>query len=181
MIQTRINYNVSELPDSLYVTSTEFNKIFDNKKFIVPFSVLHINCRSLSKNFTNLLAYIHTVDRVFCVIAVSEIWLRPEHTCLYNIPGYIFVAVCTSECTGGGVGLFIWQDFCFMPRDDLCISDNNTDNVFVELSPIHVIIGCVYRKPNTDINNFTIGMDNLLSKINSEKKQAFIAGDFNIN
>ena len=68
-----------------------------------------------------------------------------------------------------------------MPRDDLCISDNNTDNVFVELSPIHVIIGCVYRKPNTDINNFTIGMDNLLSKINSEKKQAFIAGDFNIN
>ena len=46
-----------------------------------------------------------------------------------------------------------------MPRDDLCISDSNTDNVFVELSPINVIIGCVYRKPNTDINNFTIGMD----------------------
>jgi len=44
-------------------------------------------------------------------------------------------------------------------------ADNNTDNVFVELSPINVIIGCVYRKPNTDINNFTIGMDNLLSRI----------------
>ena len=35
-------YSVSELPDSVYVTSTEFNKIFDNKKYIVPFSVLHI-------------------------------------------------------------------------------------------------------------------------------------------
>ena len=68
-----------------------------------------------------------------------------------------------------------------MPRDDLCISDSNTDNVFVELSPINIIIGCVYRKPNTDINNFTICMDNLLSKINSEKKRAFIAGDYNIN
>ena len=79
---------------------------------------------------------------------MSETWLKPEHTCLYNIPGYIFVAVCRSECTGGGVGLFIRQDFSFMPRDDLCITDSNTDNVFVELSPINIIIGCVYRKRN---------------------------------
>ena len=83
MIQTRIITVYLNSPIQ-YVTSTEFNKIFDNEKYTVPFSVLYINCRSLSKNFTNLLAYIHTVDHAFCVIAVSEIWLKPEHTCLYN-------------------------------------------------------------------------------------------------
>ena len=44
-----------------------------------------------------------------------------------------------------------------------------------------IIVACIYKHPNMDIDEFNILYSNLLDKINSENKQALLMGDFNID
>ena len=41
--------------------------------------------------------------------------------------------------------------------------------------------GCIYRHPNRDPNNFFEYTENTLSKIDNNKYQIFIIGDYNID
>ena len=41
--------------------------------------------------------------------------------------------------------------------------------------------GCVYRHPKTDIDELTNYISKCISKISKEKKESFIAGDFNVD
>ena len=45
----------------------------------------------------------------------------------------------------------------------------------------HVIVGVVYRPPNTCMNAFNDSMSIILDKIGQENKLAYILGDYNIN
>ena len=52
------------------------------------FSICHINIRSIPKNFDSLRDYLSNLSINFSVIAVSETWLYPEITSLYDLPDY---------------------------------------------------------------------------------------------
>ena len=58
---------------------------------IKPFSLLHLNARSLQRNFKNLQSYLMTLEYEFTVIGVSETWLHDFICDLYNLPGYNFI------------------------------------------------------------------------------------------
>ena len=45
----------------------------------------------------------------------------------------------------------------------------------------NIILGVIYRPPNTDINVFNDKLDNILDTINKEGKLCYIMGDYNIN
>ena len=45
----------------------------------------------------------------------------------------------------------------------------------------NVVIGVIYRPPDTNINSFIGHVSEILSKIKSDKKLLYIMGDFNIN
>ena len=42
-------------------------------------------------------------------------------------------------------------------------------------------MGCFYRPPNTDISMFSAKMNEILEILESEKKEIYLLGDFNIN
>jgi len=88
-----------------------------------------------------------------------------------------------TSSVGGGVGLYIHNDYVWKQRDDLVLDGPDFECIFVELTDPSVIIGCIglYRKPYTDIKTFNISLDKLLTIINIEKKIGYILGDFNIN
>ena len=44
-----------------------------------------------------------------------------------------------------------------------------------------VVIGVIYRPPDTDINSFVAIITDILSVIKAERKTCYIIGDFNIN
>lgn len=44
-----------------------------------------------------------------------------------------------------------------------------------------IIFYCVYRPPDTDLNNFNESMANTLVQISKEGKMCYILGDYNIN
>ena len=43
------------------------------------------------------------------------------------------------------------------------------------------LCGCIYRRPNTDIPNFHDHIESLLKRLDKNKYNAFILGDFNID
>jgi hypothetical protein len=175
-------YNSLSLPNSSYVTSLDLNNLRNGTTGSNCFSVFHANCRSIVKNFNNLITTINLLTPLVPVIAVSELWTNSDNESFYNIPGYNFVVKSRQQTMGGGVGLYICDDYNFVLRDDLAVNDAGViESVFVELLPDNIIVGCVYRPPNADVPDFTILIDSLLCKINKEKKTCYIAGDFNID
>ena len=49
------------------------------------------------------------------------------------------------------------------------------------VSNTNIIIGVVYRPPDTDVNMFTVYITQILSALKYEKNPVYITGDFNIN
>src|SRR5271155_836902 len=83
-------------------------------------SIMHINCRSISKNFDDILNLLHPVTTLPTVLAVTETWLTEDTQNLFQIPGYNFIT--QSRLTeNGGVGLFVGYNFTCNTLLFLCI------------------------------------------------------------
>ena len=75
----------------------------------------------------------------------------------------------------------VWYE----PRIDLQSSDNSLyESVFVEILRTHdknIIVGCLYRPPDSSLNDFNRSDEDILSATSFENKLSYIMGDFNIN
>lgn len=118
----------------------------------------------------------------FSVIGVSETWLQDGcDTSLYNIPSYSFITSSRSDSRGGGVGLYIHSSLSYSVLDGVTIA--NCESLFIEASinNKNIVIGIVYRKPNTNINEFVESFDLFLNEMSDKNKKCIIHGDFNID
>ena len=67
----------SEIVDSSYFSIDEFNSTSE-KLLKNYFSILHINIRSLNKNFEKLREYLSLVKRDFSVVAHTKTWCNDD-------------------------------------------------------------------------------------------------------
>ena len=84
---------------------------------------------------------------------------------------------------GGGVAIFVKHKFQYKIREDLSIFDEGLfESVFIEVSinNKNVVIGEIYRPPNSNINQFIERYSNLIMKITDEKKEFFIGSDHDL-
>jgi len=145
-------------------------------------SLLHVNCRSLSKNYTILTILLKQLQCPIPLIALSETWTTLLSENDYHLPGYNFVAKSRINKSGGGVGIYIAENTAFKLRDDLRpSSDNVFESIFIGSLADNILNGCVYKPPDCDVSSFTSEFDNLLTAINKRKQTCYIAGDFNID
>ena len=88
---------------------------------------------------------------------------------------------CTNK-KGGGVAIYISNNFNFMVLDKLCYNlDNIIECISVQISMSHrkpIIISCLYRQPIWDIET-TINVTNKM--FINKQSNIFLCGDFNIN
>ena len=79
--------------------------------------------------------------------------------------------------------MFIKNEFTFQRRDDISLFNESIESVFIELSiaKSKIIVGVVYRPPNSSINDFSNIINDILTTANNEKKQCYVMGDFNID
>ena len=149
------------------------------------FNAIHINCRSLNKNFKALENLLIFISEKLTVIAVSETWLTELSEDTFNLTGYSFVSKSRVNKIGGGVGLYIDCNLEYKLRLDISILNDYIECIFVELQQKNsssIICGCVYRPPNTDLSFFNLEFLTILGKINGKNpKRTIIAGDFNID
>jgi hypothetical protein len=69
-------------------------------------NILHINCRSLKKNFGSIKGLFNFISFPLFAIAVTETWLTEHLQDAYRLPGYNFVSNARIGKTGGGVDIF---------------------------------------------------------------------------
>ena len=68
--------------DSPYILQKEFQKLIDSSSHD-SFSVLHLNIRSIKKNFDNFKLFFSALRFSFSVICFSKTWLDKVGNCLY--------------------------------------------------------------------------------------------------
>lgn len=96
--------------------------------------------------------------------------------------GYNFLSQPSLSNTGG-VGLFLRDDIKFSIRDNLSISENDFEALWVDLE-IHglkFLRVALYRHPKASLDSFTNYLYSSLDKIHNQNKLCVILGDFNID
>lgn len=158
-------------------------KSYLTQEFKQNFNAMHINCRSLGRNFDEILTLIHPFDSQLSVIALTETWLSDDVTQLYNIPGYNFLSNCRHNKTGGGVGFYINDSIDYKLLSTCSYMYDFIETIFIEVtlpSNAKCLIGCVYRPPNSDLTGFHAKCEEILTGF-ANYKHKILLGDFNLD
>ena len=150
-----------------YFTITEFNSKFcsasdnnnrptGNNAINKYFSLLHINARSLNKNFDSIEVLLNSLNQFpFSVIGITETWLHTSSPNMFDIQNYSMIRADRRTGRGGGVAMYIYNNLRYKPRPDLQIDD--IESLFIEVvndKNKNTIIGVIYRPPNNQIDSF---------------------------
>ena len=169
------------LPDSKYYTPQEFISNFD----LAPetFSLLHINSRSLNKNYDNFETFLYSLNNFpFSVIGITETWLHSVSPNLFNLQNYQMIRNDRTGRRGGGVAFYIQDQLQFKVRYDLSLKES--ESLFIEIQNSkekNIIIGLIYRPPNTQIDSFYGDLESVFDTLSPENKILYLMGDFNID
>ena len=146
-------------------------------------SLMHINARSLNKNFDSIELLLTSLQKFqFSVIGISETWLHKNSPPLYSLENYQMLRSDRGHRKGGGVAIYAKKDIKFKLRSDLHIE--NTEHIFIEIlntDAKNIIVGMIYRAPSDNIDIFLKNFDACLNVIAQENKEVYVMGDFNIN
>lgn len=174
----------NQLSSCNYFVEDQFNHKIAKSHNKDNFSLFHINIRSLNRNFEDLQNYLGLLNINFTTIALTETWLKDSQDSSYfAISGYNFEHKNRTNKLGGGVGLFIKSGVSYRIREDLP-SMINAESLFIEISTRYgknIVIGVIYRPPDSNIDHFLTELDSTLSIINKEGKKIWLTGDFNLN
>ena len=117
------------------------------------------------------------------IILLCETWLTPNSPRPY-VPGYEVERTDRRNKKGGGVGILLSARCKYTRRKDL--EANNSaclESCFVEVKNwnSNLIIGSLYRPPNTDVTNFLDKVHDIIITAQSEKKQIILGLDHNLD
>ena len=148
-------------------------------------SFLHSNVRSVSANYDSLFHMLSELSFPFSIIGVTEtkILTDVDKTTNTDIEGYEFESQPT-QSDAGGVGFYIRQGFDYVIRDDMSITVQNLESLWIELkhkNKKNLLCGVVYRHPKSNIDDFMNYLNNCLDMIQRENKPCILMGDFNMD
>ena len=124
----------------------------------------------------------------FPIIGLTETWLTDTTSSLLNIDGYVGEF---NNRYGGdrvrGVGICVKSHTPYCKREQFCLSDEFIETIFLEFdkdckgTDKGIIVGVIYRPPNTDPREFVLKLSDILDAVSKEKKISYILGDFNMD
>lgn len=172
-----------------YYTEDNFNTMCTRTKFngSSGLSLLHLNIRSCQKNFSDFEVYLDSLNVTFPFIGLSETWINDNNLSYVNHDGYTVLSNHRKERVGGGVALLFKQDIPYIARPDLEISSRIIESLFIEVDKNifktnkNLLIGVIYRPPDTNLNDFNDIFLDLLDKMETNKKHCYLLGDYNAN
>ena len=172
--------------NSKYYNIKNFNSVkFDGAS---SFGLLHVNIASLNKHFDELHQLLSRLKFEFDVIGISEHKIGSDAIPTNNIslPGYDDFKFEPTGTTHGGTGFYIKKGLDYIIRHDLKLNTPSFfEAMFVEIiipDRKNLIVGCIYRHPSESIRDFSDQyLEPILNKINKEKKECALMGDFNVD
>ena len=144
-------------------------------------SLIHINIRSLSKNYETFKIALETIDLKFDLICVSETWMH-EHVLDIYFPNYVPYHKMRSDRRGGGVAIYVKNVFLSKELAHIGLCNENTECIFTEITHRNkkIVIGTTYRPPSGNKDQFEEDITSRLSMI-SNIGDTILAGDVNMD
>ena len=150
-------------------------------------SLLHLNIKSLPRHYDAFTEYLTLLNFEFSCLGISETWLNECKEALHDILGYVTVSKYRTDRRGGGVSLYIRHEIPFTIRHDVDCFDSEMESIFIEIdrhtfqTPSNIVIGLIYRMPDTSVDIFNERITDILNIIDREKKIIYLIGDLNID
>ena len=124
-----------------------------------------------------------SLDSTPDIVTITETRLSSNSISNLDIPKYN-VFHTDSPTPAGGAAIYVNKDLKAIPRPDLKIDLPLVESCWVEIDPNnnrkHIMIGCIYKHPPANVEEFTAKFDEFLNKLNPSKYDMYIMGDVNI-
>ena len=139
-------------------------------------AVLQLNIRSILAHQQELKQLLVNLANHNCridVVLLCETFLSKHTLNMINIPGYTHIGNYRKDHEGGGVSILLKNGIPYKRREDLDIFiEGKTESVFIETiskcgRPI--LMGIMYRPPNTDLNQFSDNLTNIVNRARATK------------
>ena len=106
-----------------------------------------------------------------------------------NIPGYECICKSRSSRRGGGLAVYVDSDINVTVKNrlDLDSVDSSVYEILIaqlsqpSVSAKDIIIGVVYKPPNTNVETFLTLFATILEKLSEENRPTYLLGDYNID
>ena len=181
------HYGVDQLQSDVTMnefTSMTFNAFIENnfKPNRNSLSIVHMNIRSISKNYDNFVVSLDSINLKFDVIAISESWLKNSTLDIY-FPGYISYHSIRPSRSGGGTALYIKNHLVSSLIIGTTVNSDDIECVFAEIRHNNgkVVVGSIYRPPNGNVSIFQHELCSKLSTINTSANETVLCGDYNLD
>ena len=150
-----------------YLDEDEIKEVTINKNDL---SIIQLNIHGLVSKQHELLKFIDRCNkRKIDIVILLETWLSPTATKKINVAGYEYVGESRKNKKGGGVGFLISNEIKYKTRPDLKIDYDIFENCSIEIKAAqkNIVIGSIYRLPNTNQKEFVSCITNYIEKIGS--------------
>src|SRR5271155_618058 len=111
--------------DCQYIDENELYLYFTPNSLSKNLTILHVNCRSMPKNFSALTTIISNAKIKPTIIAITETWLKSYNEKLFPLEGYNFVCNSRPKKKGGGVAIYIDATYEASARPELDLMNAN--------------------------------------------------------
>ena len=149
--------------------------------------VLQLNIRSLPNKIdqlTDLLRTLKENNQEVDLILLCETFINDVNLMQCTLSNYYFEEIHRKNKSGGGVGIFINKRLKYKSRSDITIFNEGIfESIFLEIksNKKNIIVGSVYRIPNTNEKLFIDKYNQIMSKLSLENKDVIIGADQNMD
>ena len=160
-----------DLKENTQIYSSENNSL----------DVIHLNIRSMNKNFDKFYDFIQSLFYTPDVVCLSVSRVKKQPLIKINFPGNTFFN--SSFKNAGGVAMYVKNDLKFKNEQtfDLYGWESLWLTIIQPNTQKFLTIATIYRHPSEAIDKFVNDFSNCLGKLTSEKKTFYILGEININ
>lgn len=176
--------NINSELDSLTAGNSFTCSVDDCLEYIKPYDtdikLIHLNIRSINKNFNELQVLLHLTKIPFDVVILTECWLSKVNN-LPILQGYQSYLTNTNSNQNDGIVIYVklglqisvWEPHCTGGNFLVCEIDNKK-----------IAIVAVYRSPShsskESFDNFLYSLDEIHTKLSTWQNTVLI-GDLNID
>ena len=120
-----------------YLFPNEIESFLSEKENSETTNTIHVNIRSLSKNFDNLLDVLRDSNNSSNVLCITEIWCTDstlKNNANLHLPNFDIISQERKRNKrGGGVPIYIHKSLTCNLRNDLCVSDKDKEILTIEI------------------------------------------------
>ena len=144
--------------------------------------IIHLNIRSLNKNFDKLYDFLVCVPFTPDVLCLSESCIKKQPLVNINLSGYSFVNV-DPVGNAGGIAMYVRNNLKITQEQNIHL--HGCESLWLTLYQPNtnkkLTIATIYRHPSQATDKFVEDFSNCLEKLTYEKKTFYILGDINLN